>query len=263
MTDLLGSSTESTIRVFVCFFLGLALGAGLAAVLVAGIRRPWRFLMWVELGIALLTVPLITLSSWSAWVWPLLGPEHLVSAMGLVVKTGLSLVLLLPAAILMGMTLPVLVSAVCVEAGGLDRETVRLYAVNTLGGVFGLMLVAGLTIPRLGVPWSMGLLAGINVLVAYACYRRSARAPERQACAVQRSGGSEDQELPWLALALAGFSGVGVMAIEVLALHLLNLSIPMSFYPPAAVLLVVVLLLALAAFAVPRAIFRVRSSACD
>ncbi|MBN8249034.1 MAG: hypothetical protein J0L84_16520, partial [Verrucomicrobia bacterium] len=40
--DLLGASVEAQSRVFGAFFLGLALGAGLAAWFGARITRPWR-----------------------------------------------------------------------------------------------------------------------------------------------------------------------------------------------------------------------------
>jgi len=53
-----------------------------------------------------------------------------------------------------------------------------------------------------------------------------------------------------LAVCLALFSGAGVMALEVLALPMIDLSVPLSFYPPAAILFCVILLLALAAAAV-------------
>src|SRR5687767_4822201 len=61
MIDLLGASTESTVRVFVCFFLGLALGSACAATLIPRIKRPWRFLAGVEAGVALTCIPLIFL----------------------------------------------------------------------------------------------------------------------------------------------------------------------------------------------------------
>lgn len=134
LMDLLGASAESSTRVFVCFFLGLALGAAIMASALPGIRRPWRCLGWIELGIGLTSVPILLLPDWSAWVWQGLGPESLLSGLGSAVKTGLSLALVLPPTVLMGMTLPVAVAAACPTGASQARDAVWLYAVNTLGG---------------------------------------------------------------------------------------------------------------------------------
>ncbi len=183
MIDLLGASTQSTVRVFVCLFLGLALGAACAASLVTGIKRPWRVLAGIELGVGLSCVPIITLPFWTGWLWPALGPDKLVSGLGSLVKTGLSVLLLLSPAFLMGMTLPVIVSAVCVAGVGLRREAVRLYALNTLGGVLGLTVAAGFAIRYLGIPGSMVLFMGVNLFVAVRCHRRSRLEPQAQVVA--------------------------------------------------------------------------------
>lgn len=138
MTDLLGAGAESSVRVFVCFFLGLALGSALAATRIPRIRRPWRFLAGIEFGVALTCLPILFLPQWAGWVWLRLGPASLVSWPGALVKTALSIALVLPPAFLMGMTLPVLVSAVCRATSALSREAVWLYACNTFGGVIGI-----------------------------------------------------------------------------------------------------------------------------
>lgn len=143
---------------FVCFFLGLALGSAFAALLISRIRRPWRLLAGVELGIGLTCLPMLALPLWSERIWPALGPENLVSNWGALVKTSLSLGLLLPPAFLMGMTLPVIVSAVCLTNEGLSSQAIRLYAVNTLGRVLGVALVTGVAIQKLGVLGSMALV---------------------------------------------------------------------------------------------------------
>jgi spermidine synthase len=262
MIDLLGASTESTVRVFVCFFLGLALGSAAASMMVTRISRPWRFLAGVELGVALTCIPIFSLPYWSGWVWPALGPEKLISGLGGVVKTGLSLVLLLPPAFLMGMTLPVIISAVCVTGADVSGKAVRLYAVNTLGGVIGLVVVTAVAIQKLGVPGSMILLIAVNLFVAAKCYRRSLLGePTHFSKHYQETRDEKSGLLRFrLAVLLALFSGAGVMALEVLTLQMINLSVPMSFYPPAAVLFCVIMLLAVAAALVPRAAQRFGSA---
>ncbi len=259
MIDLLGASTESTVRVFVGFFLGLALGSGLVSVFAPRIKRPWLCLAGIELGVAVTCIPILTLPYWSDWVWPALGPEKLVSTSGVLVKTILSFALLLPPAFLMGMTLPVMVSAVCLTGAESSRSAIRLYAANTFGGVIGLIAVAGLAIQKLGIPGSMVLLIAVNLFVAVRCYRRSRLGEPDQVSRQSREAPNEqssERRRFRFATLIATFSGAGVMALEVLAFEMINLSVPTSFYPPAAVLLCVILLLAVAAFLVPQAVQR-------
>jgi hypothetical protein len=135
MIDLLGASGESCARVFECFFLGLSLGAAISSLQLTKIRRPWYFLGAVEVGIALFCLPALLLPQWTSWIWPTLGPARLLAWEGATVKTVLSALILLPPTILMGMTLPVMASAV------IPRNTVpppsreiHLSAANTFGG---------------------------------------------------------------------------------------------------------------------------------
>ena len=141
LIDLLGASTESSARVFECFFLGLCLGAAVASILLPRIKRHWHVLGAIELGVAVLSIPALLLPEWTAWVWPSLGPERLVGWQGSVLKTVFSMLIILPPTILMGMTLPVLISTVIKPSNDRTRKELVLYAANTLGGVLGLGLV--------------------------------------------------------------------------------------------------------------------------
>lgn len=256
--DLLGASAESNTRVFVCFFLGLALGSAMIAGFMPRIHRPWRCLGWIELGVGLTSLPILLLPEWSAWVWQELGPQSLLSGVGYAVKTGLSLVLLLPPTVLMGMTLPMVVAAACSTGVSQATDAVWLYAVNTMGGAIGLAVVASLTIWHLGVPGSMLVLAGVNFLVAAGSFARSRQEgePGKTAIASPPVRAASSSQPRWLPAILATASGGGVMAFEVLALQLFDLSVPLSFFPPAAVLFCVILLMAVAAALVPRLVSR-------
>ena len=67
-----------------------------------------------------------------------------------------------------------------IPPSGLQRDAVRLYALNTLGGVIGLGVVTGFGIRYLGIPTSMLVLVGVNLVVAVQCYQRSLREPAKQ-----------------------------------------------------------------------------------
>ena len=179
LTDLIGASVESNARVFGCFFLGWALGALAAALVLPKLRRPWRAVGSIELGVAVLCLPALLLPAWSGPIWPALGPEKLMGWPGPVIKSVLSVLVVLPPAFLMGMTLPLVTSAVTEPDEGLATPGLWLYAANTLGGALGLVLVVGFALHVLGAAGSMLLMIGLNLAVAAMCFRRDSLWLER------------------------------------------------------------------------------------
>jgi spermidine synthase len=259
MIDLLGASVLSSARVFECFFLGLALGAMSIALLLPGVRRHWRWLGGVELGVAVLCVPVLALPSWTNWMWPTIGPERLVSWEGAAIKTALSAFVLLPPTFLMGMTLPLgAAAALRGKPSAVDRE-IWLYAGNTLGGVLGLGTVVLVLLWRLGLAGSMVAMIGLNLTASAICFWRDSIEP-KQASAVSHltrsaTGGSRvgSGGCPgWLPLGLAFFSGAGILSLEVLGLAMANLAAPVAIYPQAGILTCVILLLSASAWLVPK-----------
>ncbi len=255
MIDLLGASAESNARVFECFFLGLSLGAALAARFLPSIRRPWRTLALLELGVALLCVPALTLPAWTGWIWPAIGTSGLLGWPGFAAKLALSVLIIFPAAVLMGMTFPIMVSALQANRSALASLEIRLYSVNTFGGVAGLGLVVLVALPMAGAGGSMLAMIGLNLLVAGVCFSRSRRETENQpplyhtGDAPSKAGTRATTDTASLLLAFS--SGAGVLAFEVLILAVINLKAPLAFYPQGAVLICVILLLAIAAWLVP------------
>lgn len=299
LIDLLGASHEAAARVFGVFFLGLALGSMVAALMLgrgagrtgaggtghversrgrwAGcggvkwlfqrlrrsqsaatsvpfapetglLRRPWRFLAGMELAIGLLALPIALLPWWTGWLWPALGPEALVGAAGGWVKLVVSLVCLLPPSFCMGFFVPVVVRELARDCGGEHSggRSIALYAANTLGGVAGLAVAAGFAIHAFGLLGAMLAATGVNVAVAAGCLwlgrgRVVGDIKIVEPIALPTSLGRHSCR------ALAFFSGMAVLAAEVLLVTLLGLVVPVSFYGPAAMLALVILALAVAA----------------
>ena len=257
MIDLLGASAESSARVFECFFLGLSLGAATIFVLSPKVRRHWRMLGFIEIGVAFLCLPALMLPEWTGWIWPSMGPDKLMSWQGPAVKTLLSLLIMLPPTFLMGMTLPVIASAVVGSGQRQSDRQIWLYAANTLGGAFGLALVVLILLQLLGAFGSMLLIMGINLGVALVCFQRSRQG---EACRdLRQPPGNQPTmvpatALPKPALFLAFLSGAGVLAVEILGLAMANLSAPLAIYPQASILICVILLLAIAGWLVPKSV---------
>jgi spermidine synthase len=147
---------------------------------------------------------------------------------------------MLPAATLLGGTLPPLAAAFVRDGRELGREGVLLYAVNLLGAALGSALAAFLLIEALGLRACYGvgvvlsLVAGIAAL-ALAPRQRSVPGAGARA----REGAAP---LPYLAVSFA--SGFGILAFEVLLIHALAQILTNSVYSFGAVLVVVLLALA-------------------
>lgn len=254
LTDLVGATAESSTRVLSCFFLGMALGSGLVARLEGRIRRPWRALGWVELGVAFLAIPILALPSWTGWIWPTLGPERLVGWPGQLSRFVLSLVVTAAPALLIGMTLPLVVQAVREKGTTCAKCDAWLYSAYTLGGALGLAGVAGLALHRVGMGGSLLMMLGGNSVVAAISFCRDQFQPKGKVHLPAVKAASQSARVePWHRRAplLAFMSGCGMMALEVLALAELNLKMPLAFYTTAAILFCVVLLLGCSAAVVP------------
>ena len=250
MVDLMGASAGSAARVFGCFFFGLAVGSFWGAWLAPRVRRPWRWLASAELMIALLCLPMLFLNDWTAGLWPWLGPERLTGWMGGSLKTVLSIGLVFPPAVVMGLFLPLAVIG-WPQAEKKQDPGVWLYAVNTLGAVLGILVVTAWLLPMLGMQRVMVAAMFANLLAAAGGFLLDAGG-----CGWQRIPATT-QGLDWRAtlpprsfLWLAALSGGLVMASEVIALLVVQLLAPLSFFAPAAVLGTFILLLAAGAFVV-------------
>jgi spermidine synthase len=256
LIDLLGASAASSTRVFGCFFLGLALGAAITPGLARRIRRPWRAVAIAETGVAVLALPALYLPLWTDWIWPALGAERLIGWQGAWVKLVVSAAVVFPPAFFMGVVLPLLARAVLRERYEMSRHGVWLYAVNTLGGVFGLILVTLVLLRLFGAAGSMWWAIIINLVVAGGALLLDRGQTDGEYIGRSLPSRHVPRRVLVPALAVAFVSGAGILAFEVLALQLIGLKAPLSFFAPMAVLTVVVLLLGVSAMMVPPLIER-------
>ncbi len=250
LIDLLGASHASAARVFGCFFLGLALGSALAAWWLPRVRRPWRWVAGAELGIAILSVPALTLPHWTGWLWPAVGIDALAGWPGGLIKAAVSALVVIPPAVAMGTTLPWLGAALLHGKRTLGREGVWLYAVNTAGGVVGLAGAVLVALQALGAAGSMIAAAMLNLLAAALCLGFD-RASTMTRYIESGDAKPVGHSVLYRALFMAFFSGLGILAFEVAALQVLMLVAPLSFYAPAAILIVAILMLAIGAAMTP------------
>jgi spermidine synthase len=252
LIDLLGASTQASSRVFGFFFLGLALGSAIAARIIHRVKRPWRAVAMAELGVALFAIPMLLLPEWSDWIWPALGMERLVQWQGAFVKTIVSAIVILPPAICMGLVLPFLSHGLLRWTRRLETDGVRMYAVNTLGGAYGLLVAVLCLLPSVGAAASMVCAMALNVAVAAGAFLLDRQSEAAIVPQGQPADASSQKPVPRALLLVAFLSATGILAAEVIANQMFMLVATLSFYAPAAILFAVIFSLAAGAFLAPR-----------
>ncbi|HMS15844.1 MAG TPA: fused MFS/spermidine synthase [Planctomycetota bacterium] len=153
-----GIHTESVTVIVTAFMLGLGLGSLLGGRLSRRGQQASLYAFGVlEAGIGAFGILSLTLFRW-------VGDLALLSSPWV---TGLAtmLLLLLPT-LLMGATLPILVSWMVTHTGNVGRSVGGLYAVNTFGSALASLLTAVLLFPLFGLRGSILFAAAINLLVS-------------------------------------------------------------------------------------------------
>jgi spermidine synthase len=253
---LLGATAPAASATLVAFFTGQALGAAWGARLAGRWRRPLRAYGGLEALAALASaaVPLL-LRLGEAALDPVYDPLRAHPAGLTAARFAVALSASLPAAVAFGATLPTLAAAVVGRMARLGSRGSGLYGANAVGAAGGTALAAFWLPEAVGIPgtYAVGLgclgLAAVGALVA----DRRATAGARGASA---KGGRESAEqeaghapgaapLPGRALsprallALAGLSGFGSFAAQVLLIQAFALVLNQSTHAFGSVLVVV------------------------
>ena len=181
LSTIFGTSELAIVTVLVAYMGGLAVGAWCASRLVGKMVRPILVYAILEAVIAAsaLLVPLL-LRAVGGLHRAFLGGQDAPPPDGGLVEAlaflGLGcLVLLIPTAC-MGATLPILASGVVRTAAQIGKRVGWLYALNTVGAVFGTVLAAFVFIPALGL-WQTSFVGVIlNLSVAVIGWRVARRA---------------------------------------------------------------------------------------
>lgn len=235
-----GTTLEATSAVLAVFMGGLALGAWLAGKRTDGLKNALKAYAWIELSVGLLaaaaTFVMISLPGLLPGLLPDGGGFAAGAARGLI-RVAVSALVLLPPTILMGATLPLLtryLSSSLADAGG---KLSKLYALNTLGAVTGVLASGFVLIGHIGEINSALAAAALNIFIALrllACGPEPAPALEPEPARPQTPPGNRAL-YPGLALVL-GLSGFAALGLEVLWARILVLTIGNSVYAFSAML---------------------------
>jgi spermidine synthase len=229
------------------YFAGMAFGSLLAARWVHRVARPLHAYAGAELaaaGWALATPALVGLLA-RVEAPAALGPST--GAAGLAARGAAAVLVLLPATVALGATLPAVAQHLAAEGGG-ERRVALAYGVNTLGAVGGAVFATAFSILQLGVRGSNALAAAISGLCGLLALALAARgeAPRRAGA----PAGSAAVAGLWFAV--AAVSGFCTLALEVLYARLFSLVLHNSTYTFGAVLAVFLVCLGAASVLVAR-----------
>ncbi|HSI56221.1 MAG TPA: spermidine synthase [Ideonella sp.] len=213
----LGHEAAAVMAVVGAFFGGLTVGSWLLAGRIERSRRPGLWYALCEGAIGLWGLVLaVLMPAAGSWLQSLIGLQATGALPWLIAFVG-CFVLLLPATMAMGATLPAMqriLSSLDIAASN-GRAWAALYAANTAGAVAGVLGVALLLVPAVGGVRSVLVCAALNLGVALLAWRVYGGALERPAL-VERSNGARG---PLIGLFATGLLGIGyeLLVVRVLS----------------------------------------------
>ena len=225
-----GTSELAIATVLAAYMAGLSVGAAAAGRWLRRIRRPVLVYGVLELGIAVaaLLVPLGVSLSVALSKAVLGGLEDPAAAEGLTMALfylACSFAILLLPTGLMGATLPILARSVVERDEQVGTRIGTLYAVNTLGAVFGTILAGFFLLPAVGLRMTVWIGVAVNVLVFLVAafgLREPKSASESDALATKASSPRSGWGAGRWVLPLMLMSGVVSFAYEILWTRLLG-----------------------------------------
>jgi len=233
LVQLIGATAYAQVAVLAVFMGGLALGAAWFGRRADRHGRPLRAYALIECAIAVYCLLLPLLLAVVSSVYLALADRALESGiLTLLLRTALAALVVLPPAVLMGATLPLLARSLIGRLEDTQRLVADLYALNSLGAVIGAGLAGFLALPLIGVHASLAVAAALNGVAALLVWPRARRehdaapvvAPAPAAVVVYRPG---QYRVAVVALALSGFAAMGY---EVIFTRLIALASGASTY---------------------------------
>lgn len=161
-----GTTLHAFELMLAAFISGIAFGGLWLRKRADRMTSPLRMAGWVQIfmGLAALSSLFIYANSfeWVGWMMRVI--VHTAEGYGAYnFATGIiSLAVMFPTAFFAGMTLPLLTLSL-LRAGGGERAIGRVYAANTLGAIFGVLLAVHLLMPMLGVKFALWLAAAVDL----------------------------------------------------------------------------------------------------
>jgi len=143
---LFGNTSHAASATLASFFAGLAVGSWVMGRRVSTSKNPMRTYAWLEVAIAITALIYFLILSLYHSIYPAIYQNIDSEGLLLLIKFGLSLLLIFPPAFCMGGTIPVLGQYMVRERKAFGATAALMYGVNTLGAALGAFL-AGFYLP--------------------------------------------------------------------------------------------------------------------
>ena len=229
-----GTSEIAIATVLSAYMGGLALGSALSAKLVRLIKKPILFYGVLEVSIAVsaLLVPTLLKAAQLLYIAILGDQTMLPDASGIgqpLFYFFVAFIILLTPTACMGATLPVLISYVVKQDFEITNRVGFLYAMNTFGAIFGVLIAGFILLPNLGLKGTVWFGVAINFLVflmAVAIARvvaNQSSEPNNENTTIENSPSiNHGPNRGWIILPIMAFSGIATFVYEVLWTRLLS-----------------------------------------
>lgn len=165
-----GSTTNSLVAVISAFLGGLAIGS-LIAGRFADKFSPKKLIKtysFLELAVGLTAASTLILLPAVRNLYANFSDGSAVTLNLLLIKFTLAILIILIPTVLMGATLPVLIKFAQYHNRSIAKSVSLLYAINTLGGVFGVIIAAFVLIEFLGLRNTLLVAVATNVMIGFA-----------------------------------------------------------------------------------------------
>ncbi len=266
-----GNTTQAVSAILTGYFGGLAIGSVIGGRLADKVRRPLRLYGLIELvlvGVVLVT-PLLFRGMHELYRAGYAGLQHEPTLLALV-RYGLALLALAPATILMGATLPTLSRHMSRRRAELGTAFGRLYAMNTIGAIFGTALAGLVLIELLGLTGTLVVGAIGSATAGIVAILLDLRDPTTRRASVPATAAAPDRAEPRvdpppastrrLALAVAFVSGLTSLGYQLLWTRLLASGSGNTTYVFSLILTVFLIGIAVGAAVVTRRLAGMRSA---
>jgi predicted membrane-bound spermidine synthase len=164
----LGSSTHSFELMLSAFILGLAIGGYWISRRIDVLENPMKRLAYIQLfmgGLALMTLvsygEIFNLMGWAVKTFPKTGQGYFLFNL---VSHGISMLIMIPATVCAGMTLPLITYYLLYRGYG-EGAIGKVYAANTIGSIVGVVLGLHFIMPLLGVKNVIVVGGGIDIVL--------------------------------------------------------------------------------------------------